>query len=133
MPVYAEYIREPEPQDRSDLELLYPGDSERLINNAAKSKIHLVAGRFNGRLIAAMTLTPIHGGDYQVAQLTVRDITRRRGVARQLLIQCLKDLPDDLTSLCADLRTAPELSSLFNELGFTASGSTWQWQRPTRE
>lgn len=132
MPVYAEYIRQPEAQDRSDLELLYPGDSEKLINSAAKKDIHLIAGRFNGRLIAALTLTPIHGGDYQMARLTVRDITRRRGVARQLLIQCLKDLPDDLSSLCADLRTAPELTSLFNELGFTSNGSNWQWQRPER-
>ncbi|WP_373084853.1 acetyl-CoA sensor PanZ family protein [Zhongshania sp.] len=131
MPVYAENITKPDPQDSNDLEILYPGTSAKLVAQAAAGKIILFGGRFNGRLISACTLTPIYDGDYQLAQLSVREITRRRGVARQLIIQAMKQLPDDLQSISADLSHAPELINLFSELGFTATHTFWQWQRPT--
>jgi len=133
MPVYSEYIRDPAPEDRVDLERLYADDAEKLISAAQSEQLLLIGGRFNDRLIAAMTLTPIHNGDYQLARLTVRDITRRRGAARQLLIQAMKALPEDLRSMSADLSSAPELSPLLTELGFQNQGSTWQWQRPSGE
>ncbi len=129
MPVYAEFIKTTNAQDASDLELLYPGESARLLQRAEADKLILVAGRFNGRLLAALTLTPIHGGDYEMARLTVRAITRRRGVARQLLVQTLKVLPEDLQSISADLGRSPELVELFAELGFSARGKHWCWQR----
>ncbi|MAY38647.1 MULTISPECIES: acetyl-CoA sensor PanZ family protein [Spongiibacter] len=130
MPVYSEYLREPTQQDQDALAKLYPNDAEALIDAAKKGRLLLIGGRFNGSLISALTLTPIHGGDYELARLTVRDITRRRGTARQLLIQCMKDLPDDLRSMSADISKAPELSSLLTELGFENLGHCWQWQRP---
>ena len=130
MPVYSEYLREPTQQDQDALAKLYPNDAEALIDAAKKGRLLLIGGRFNGSLISALTLTPIHGGDYELARLTVRDIPRRRGTARQLLIQCMKDLPDDLRSMSADISKAPELSSLLTELGFENLGHCWQWQRP---
>ena|SRR5690554_174143 len=130
MPVYAEFIQAPSEQDAKDLALLYPRDSDKLLQRAAAGKLHLVAGRFNGRLLAALTLTPIHDGDYEMARLTVRDITRRRGVARQLLVQSLKVLPEDLRVISADLSQSSELVQLFAELGFSASGTYWRWRRP---
>ena len=130
MPVYSEYLREPPQQDQDALAKLYPNAAEALIDAAKKGRLLLIGGRFNGSLISALTLTPIHGGDYELARLTVRDITRRRGTARQLLIQCMKDLPDDLRSMSADISKAPELSSLLTELGFENLGHCWQWQRP---
>ena len=130
MPVYAEIITKPEPQDSDDLEILYPGTSTKLVAQAAAGKIILFGGRFNGRLLSACTLTPIYDGDYQLAQLSVREVTRRRGVARQLIIQAMKQLPDDLQSISADLQHAPELINLFAELGFNASNTIWHWQRP---
>ena len=130
MPVYSEYLREPTQQDQDALAKLYPNDAEALIDAAKKGRLLLIGGRFNGSLISALTLTPIHGGDYELARLTVRDITRRRGTARQLPIQCMKDLPDDLRSMSADISKAPELSSLLTELGFENLGHCWQWQRP---
>ena len=130
MPVYSEYLREPTQQDQDALAKLYPNDAEALIDAAKKGRLLLIGGRFNGSLISALTLTQIHGGDYELARLTVRDITRRRGTARQLLIQCMKDLPDDLRSMSADISKAPELSSLLTELGFENLGHCWQWQRP---
>ena len=130
MPVYSESLREPTQQDQDALAKLYPNDAEALIDAAKKGRLLLIGGRFNGSLISALTLTPIHGGDYELARLTVRDITRRRGTARQLLIQCMKDLPDDLRSMSADISKAPELSSLLTELGFENLGHCWQWQRP---
>lgn len=130
MPVYAEFIQAPSEQDAKDLALLYPSDSNKLLQRAAAGKLLLVAGRFNGRLLAALTLTPIHGGDYEMARLTVRDITRRRGVARQLLVQTLKVLPEDLRAISADLSQSSELVQLFAELGFNASGTYWRWRRP---
>jgi predicted GNAT family N-acyltransferase len=130
MPVYAEIITKPDQQDSADLEILYPGLSAKLVEQAAAGQIILFGGRFNGRLLSACTLTPIYDGDYQLARLSVREITRRRGVARQLIIQAMKQLPDDLRSISADLSHAPELINLFSELGFTATHTFWQWQRP---
>ncbi|MDF1693307.1 MAG: acetyl-CoA sensor PanZ family protein [Zhongshania sp.] len=130
MPVYAEIITNPDQQDSSDLEILYPGSSAKLVAEAAAGKLILFGGRFNGRLLAACTLTPIFGGDYQLAQLSVREVTRRRGVARQLIIQAMKQLPPDLKCISADLRKGPELINLFSELGFSANNTIWQWHRP---
>jgi predicted GNAT family N-acyltransferase len=130
MPIYAEIIKNCPDQDASDLEILYPGESEQLLARAQSDKLLLIGGRFNGRLLGALTLTPIHGGDFEMARLTVRAITRRRGVARQLLIQTFKILPEELETLSADLGNAAELSELFTEIGFKAQGNTWRWQRP---
>ncbi|AKH68508.1 Acetyltransferase (GNAT) domain [Spongiibacter sp. IMCC21906] len=130
MPIYAEIIKNCPDQDASDLEILYPGESEQLLARAQSDKLLLIGGRFNGRLLGALTLTPIHGGDFEMARLTVRAITRRRGVARQLLIQTFKILPEELETLSADLGNAAELSELFTEMGFKAQGNTWRWQRP---
>lgn len=130
MPIYAEIIKNCPDQDASDLEILYPGESEQLLARAQSDKLLLIGGRFNGRLLGALTLTPIHGGDFEMARLTVRAITRRRGVARQLLIQTFKILPEELETLSADLGSAAELSELFTEMGFKAQGNTWRWQRP---
>ncbi|CAA0112458.1 acetyl-CoA sensor PanZ family protein [Zhongshania aliphaticivorans] len=131
MPVYAEIITQPDPQDAADLEILYPNDSVKLLASANSGKLIIYGGRFNGRILSAFTLTPIYGGDYQIAQLSVREVTRRRGVARQLIIQAMKQLPDDLQSISADLRGAPELINLFAELGFSANNRLWCWQRNT--
>lgn len=130
MPVYAEFLKNVDELDRDDIERLYGKDADELLRAAEKDQLILVAGRFNGRLIAGFTLTPIHGGDYQMARLCVRDITRRRGVARQLLLQALKDLPPALRSISADLSGAPELCNLMSDMGFVANGPIWQWQRP---
>lgn len=130
MPVYAEFIQDCQDQDLHDLSLLYPEDIAALLQKARQGKLQLVAGRFNGRLIAALTLTPIHSGDYEMARLTVRAITRRRGAARQLLIQTLKALPPEISSISANLASAPELSDLFAEIGFHSQGAIWRWHRP---
>ncbi|MBD2859963.1 acetyl-CoA sensor PanZ family protein [Spongiibacter sp. KMU-158] len=132
MPVYAEFIKSVDEPDRADLERLYGKDTDKLLNAAEKDKLILVAGRFNGKLIAGFTLTPIHAGDYQMARLCVREITRRRGVARQLLIQAFKALPEELVSISADLRSAPELCNLMSDLGFKSNGAIWQWQHPQK-
>ena len=133
MPVYSEYLREPTQQDQDALAKLYPNDAEALIDAAKKGRLLLIGGRFNGSLISALTLTPIHGGDYELARLTVRDITRRRGAARQLLIQCMKDLPDDLRSMSADISKAPELSSLLTELALKTSAIAGNGSARNRE
>lgn len=131
MPVYAEIINQHyTDQDAADLETLYPGDSTQLLNSAQSDKLLLIGGRFNGRLLGALTLTPIHGGDFEMARLTVRSVTRRRGVARQLMIQTLKTLPESLNSISADLSNSPELSELFIEMGFKAQANIWHWHRP---
>ncbi|MFQ3200013.1 MAG: putative GNAT family N-acyltransferase [Zhongshania sp.] len=129
MPVYAEIITQPDSQDAADLEILYPNDSIKLLASAVSGKLIIYGGRFNGRILSAFTLTPIYDGDYQIARLSVREVTRRRGVARQLIIQAMKQLPAELQSISADLRSAPELINLFAELGFNASNSLWCWQR----
>ena len=60
MPVYSEYLREPTQQDQDALAKLYPNDAVTLIDAAKQGRLLLIGGRFNGSLISALTLTPIH-------------------------------------------------------------------------
>src|SRR5690606_15378969 len=96
MPVLLELINQPDPADLADLEKIYAdypvGPAASIADwlfdqrQAGKS---LVAGRFNGHLLAALWLRREDGGA-AIEHLCVRAITRRRGTARQLLTLLLK-------------------------------------------
>lgn len=93
MPVYVENIREPSPQDQSDLAKIYADAPEWLLAPYADAQAliaagladgSLVAGRFNDRLLGAALL---RRGDkvWQLSHLCVRKVTRRRGVGKRII------------------------------------------------
>lgn len=93
MPVYVESIREPSPQDQSDLAKIYADAPDWLLAPHADAQAliaagladgSLVAGRFNDRLLGAALL---RRGEktWQLSHLCVRKVTRRRGVGKRIL------------------------------------------------
>ncbi|MBB3047617.1 putative GNAT family N-acyltransferase [Litorivivens lipolytica] len=126
MPVVAEIVSQPCAQDLIDLKKTYEDRTEWLQTAVAGSDL-VVAGRFNDRLVSGFLLKD-QGDHWQLEKLQVREITRRRGVARQTIHSALKTL-DFTRPIRVDLSDHPELASLFAEFGFEESGSgTYQWR-----
>ncbi len=93
MPVYFESAAQPSQQDLADLEKIYadapdwllaPYNNAAELINAALSSNSLVTGRFNSRLLGAALLEK-QAERWLLSHLCVREITRKRGVARRIL------------------------------------------------
>jgi len=129
MPVVLEVINQPDAADLADLEKIYAdyplppvaSFTDWLFDQRSAGKT-LVAGRFNGSLLAALWLD----GE-QIEHLCVREVTRRRGTARQLL-QLLQSHAALLK--LSELRVAGHeaLEPLWRQLGFTLEGHVWVWR-----
>lgn len=93
MPVYFESAVQPSQQDLADLEKIYADapswllapykDAAELIS-AGLSSNSLVTGRFNSRLLGAALLEK-QAERWLLSHLCVRELTRKRGVARRIL------------------------------------------------
>lgn len=93
MPVIVETVVQPSAQDRTDLEKIYAdapvwllapyADAAALID-AGLAGGHLIAGRFNDRLLGAAWLESDADG-WRLSHMCVRKITRGRGVASRLV------------------------------------------------
>lgn len=96
MPVRLEAITKPSPQDAIDLDKIYqdfPGEvtSESLQKQSDDTHV-LFAGRFNDRLLGAMQVV-FDGNQADIRYLCVREITRKRHVARDMLRLLLSEYP----------------------------------------
>ena len=98
MPVVVEFVRQPSAQDRLDLAKIYAeapdwllppyNDAQHLLDSLLDSG-QLLVGRFNDRLLGAACVT--RGADgWQLSHLCVRQVTRRRGVARRLYAEACR-------------------------------------------
>lgn len=134
MPVILEKISNPNAADLNDLIKIfqdYPADApdpptgnlEHWIKTKLQQQL-LFAGRFNGRLLGAVWCSPQNQG-WQLQQLCVRAITRRRGVARQLTTLLANHADKQQRQLLVEPSTLPEeLSSLLSEHGLRAVDSS---------
>lgn len=131
MPVILELIHQPDPADLADLEKIYAdyplppvaSIADWLFDQREAGKT-LIAGRFNGRLLAALWLDQRSG---HIEHLCVRAATRRRGTARQLL-QLLQQKAKQFQLPGLTVTNADALAALWQELGFARSGAEWTWQ-----
>lgn len=130
MPVFIEKVTSPSEQDLIDLEKLYLdyptsfrfSDMQQLLQKTPS--LTLYGARFNGRLLAALTVNE----SGQIDHLCTRAITRQRGVGKELLRQLLRDCPDTaftFTSCISSTAIAP----LFLQAGFSQNGNTFTLQR----
>ena len=110
MPVYFESAAQPSQQDLADLEKIYTDAPDWLLSpykNAAElisaglSSNSLVTGRFNSRLLGAALLEK-QTERWLLSHLCVREITRKRGVARRIL--------EEATRLADEAGTVLEVS-----------------------
>ncbi len=126
MPVIAELVSQPSEQDLIDLSKTYEGHIEWLQATLEGPDL-MVGGRFNDRLVAAFVLVDKQS-HWSLERLQVREITRRRGVARQTLQSALKTLNID-KPVSVDLSAHPELQPLFEAVGFAPQQErSLQWQ-----
>ena len=94
MPVELEHISQPTAEDLVDLKkiyadgpqdwLSYPDDIEASLSSWLGDGRWLIAGRFNSRLLAAMKADQ-QGQNVILSHFSVRDMTKGRGVAHQML------------------------------------------------
>lgn len=131
MPVILELIHQPDATDLADLEKIYAdypmppvatfADWLFDLRDGGKT---LVAGRFNGRLLAALWLDQNSG---RIDHLCVRASTRRRGTARQL-IQLLQQKARQFQLPGLTAKGPEQLSPLWENLGFKRGTAEWTWQ-----
>src|SRR5690606_7477258 len=133
MPVLLELINQPDPADLADLEKIYAdyptGPAASIADwlfDQRQSGKSLVAGRFNGRLLAALWLRR-EGDGAAIEHLCVRAITRRRGTARQLLTLLPKQARQ-FRPTWPRVAGGEELAPLWQELGFERTDEGWRWQ-----
>jgi N-acetylglutamate synthase-like GNAT family acetyltransferase len=75
-------------QDRLDLAKIWPAADIKTLENALGEQQQIWAAKFNDRLLAAVQVT-IQGTQGELRDLTVREVTRRRGVGCYLLAELL--------------------------------------------
>ena len=75
-------------QDRSDLKKIWPQADIEALEAQLDEQSRLYAARFNDRLLAAVNVT-IAASEGRLAQLDVREVTRRRGVGLYLVEEVL--------------------------------------------
>ncbi len=128
MPVILEVINRPDANDLADLEKIYadyplpPVKSlSDWIDAQREAGQTLIAGRFNGHLLASLFVDK----NGQITHLCVRASTRRRGTARQLL-QLLQASAAQFQLPKLEARDET-LAPLWQQLGFTHVVNGWQW------
>ncbi len=127
MPVIAEALQTPSEQEWLDLEKLYQDYPEpfrveelrRLLS--ANPATRLFVARFNDRILGALTLATT-GSNNTIDHLCVRAVTRRRGVARDLLRQMLA-AAEGSSFLLNSCREEATLEALLNPFGFVRQGN----------
>lgn len=142
MPIYLDWLETPNEQDLIDLNKLYEDapqdwltqDGQRLNGEWAKQQISkhkkLALGRFNDRVVSAAWLIQQSESSsqtylYKVDRLCVRAITRKRGVAKQLMVRLCQWAKE----VGCDLYVADEKQSLSGlyELGFVQYDQGWRY------
>ncbi len=120
MPVILEAINAADAADQADLRLILADtpDGDALLRQWQASGLHLWGGRFNGRLLALACCREVED-TWWLQHLQVRELTRRRGVATQLLtlLQCEAAARGRMLCVPADTRS-DDLESLWRPLGF---------------
>lgn len=129
MPVQLEMIEQASPDDLQDLAKIYKHyqqNPESWLQQQLNSDHRLFAGRFNSRLLGALWVSEPNSGHWLLQHLCVRDITRRRGVARQLMQLLAKHAQTQQATLVVEASSlTAELASLLTELGFKNQQQQW--------
>jgi len=94
MPVHLEHIEKPTEQDWIDLGKIYadapqdwlsdPSNHQQSLQTLLDAGTWLIAGRFNSRLLGVMEATK-DGDTVTLKHFSVRNVTKGRGVAHQML------------------------------------------------
>ncbi len=141
MPILFEQIVTPDAQDLTDLVKIYLDYPQTVAAESSQQATikcfqerlaqpdqTLYAARFNGRLLAAVWINT-SSDHWQLEQLCVRKLTRRRGVASKLLSDLQALARRQHTALGLSIKQSdPAIEQLMDKLGFmSTSADTYQW------
>lgn len=119
MPVYLEHISQPTESDWIDLEKIYTQSPKAWLNE--NNTNWFIAGRFNSRLLGAVIAKKIEK-NVTLNYFCVREITRNRGVAHQMLHHINHWADESGHTLI--IQNVPEtLSNSLKKRGFLLKGS----------
>lgn len=142
MPIYLDWLDQPSEQDITDLDKLYndaPTDWQTEIGqplnahwalNCLSQDCKLAMGRFNDKVVCAAWLIKQSEGSsqtylYEIDKLCVRSITRKRGVAKQLMVRLCQWTKEQACDLYVK-DPNDDLSGLY-ELGFVQYEQGWRY------
>lgn len=119
MPVYLEHINQPTESDWIDLEKIYTQNPKAWLNESDAN--WFIAGRFNSRLLGAVIAKKIDN-NVTLNYFCVREITRNRGVAHQMLHHINRWADENGHTLI--IQNVPEtLSTSLEKRGFLLKGN----------
>lgn len=142
LPVYLQWLDEPNDQDCTDLDKLYADAPTDWFESAqplkgsdwalerVKQGERLALGYFNDHIVCAASLieqsdSPQHAYMYEIDQLCVRKVTRKRGVAKQLLVRLCQWAKENQSALY--IKDEQERLSGLYELGFVQFRQGWRY------
>lgn len=115
-------------QDNIDLAKIWPNQQPADWQTNDDLKV-IFAARFNDRLLAAVKVN-IDGERAELADLCVREVTRRRGVGLYLLEDLQHQLPVVKNYSMQALPDNPVLEAFMRACGFTLTPGGWAKTRP---
>lgn len=115
-------------QDRSDIKKIWPQTETEVLEAQLDEQHQLYVARFNERLLAAVRVT-LAGGNGQLSQLEVREVTRRRGVGLYLVEEVLAQNPQTVSwSVARDGTSEPAVIAAFMQAaGFVQPDGEWTY------
>ncbi len=142
LPIHLQWLEKPSEQDNLDLDKLYadaPSDwfpQDPHIKGSAwalqqvNQGANIALGRFNDRIVSAARLVAQSDSaapayTYQIEQVCVRNVTRKRGVAKQLLVRLCQWANETQVALYIK-DDKGQLSGLY-ELGFVQYLQGWRF------
>ncbi|QKJ85249.1 aspartate 1-decarboxylase autocleavage activator [Paramixta manurensis] len=122
-------LRQFSAQDRIDLQKIWPQADIEKLERQLDDTHRLYAARFNERLLGALRME-LSGTQGKLYDLTVREVTRRRGVGQYLLEDALAQNPSITHWWVADDGSAAQevIAAFMQACGFRAQADGWVYQ-----
>lgn len=115
----------PEAQDQIDLGKIWPENTAVPLDLSENKRLY--AAKFNDRLLGAV-LVMLSGTQGVLTALSVREVTRRRGVGQYLVEEVLRDNPQVTHWIISanEVENRDVMSSFAVALGFHSQGQGWE-------
>ena len=115
----------PEAQDKIDLGKIWSENAVMQLDLSEDKRLY--AAKFNDRLLGAVQVT-LNGTQGVLTALSVREITRRRGVGQYLVEEVLRDNPEITHWIISanKVENRDVMQAFALALGFRQQGQDWE-------
>lgn len=118
----------PGPQDRIDLQKIWPENGQHLCCLSDTERLYVA--RFNNRLLGAVCVSS-SGTQGVMTRLCVREVTRRRGVGQYLVEEVMRDNPQiPVWKISPEgVEDRQSMQAFAQAAGFKPRGEGWEWHQ----